>query len=295
MQAYPMPGVMQLQCLYGNNEVHFVGLRAFKLPHGSASIVRMGTRSKRYRIEIIGLSEGAALTYSWSFGDGTTGTGSTIAHTYIVPGNYPVILTVSDGNSVAIQALQVTVAGTTLVSGELDSDGDGISDRLELLAKTDPMNAGDAPIPGGLLVVDKAGVSLSFTSSTKDSIKASIRLIVPAGVTPVGSRFTVQFGGDTEEFTTPLDTKGSVSALNATLKVKAGAIAALSLGVKGKDLSDALAGNGLTDKTTAGDRITVPVGVMIQSATGAKYVFGGDVTLLYKATAGKGGKGAKAK
>ena len=37
------------------------------------------------------------LTFSWSFGDGTTGTGSTPSHAYAAPGTYQVVLTVSDG------------------------------------------------------------------------------------------------------------------------------------------------------------------------------------------------------
>ena len=40
---------------------------------------------------------GAPLSYSWTFGDGTTGSGSTPTHTYTSPGVDQVVLTVSDG------------------------------------------------------------------------------------------------------------------------------------------------------------------------------------------------------
>jgi PKD repeat protein len=40
---------------------------------------------------------GDALTYTWDFGDGTTGTGVNVNHTYMTEGSYHVVLTVSDG------------------------------------------------------------------------------------------------------------------------------------------------------------------------------------------------------
>ncbi len=40
---------------------------------------------------------GDSLTYSWNFGDGSTGSGAAPQHTYSAPGNYSVTVTVSDG------------------------------------------------------------------------------------------------------------------------------------------------------------------------------------------------------
>jgi YVTN family beta-propeller protein len=42
--------------------------------------------------------EGDPLTYSWNFGDGSSGTGALVDHSYTAAGNYTVRLTVQDGN-----------------------------------------------------------------------------------------------------------------------------------------------------------------------------------------------------
>jgi PKD repeat protein len=43
-------------------------------------------------------ADGDALTYAWTFGDGTTGNGSIITRVYTKPGNYRALLTVMDGH-----------------------------------------------------------------------------------------------------------------------------------------------------------------------------------------------------
>ncbi|MCC9067015.1 PKD domain-containing protein [Arthrobacter cryoconiti] len=57
-------------------------------------------------------SDGASLTYSWDWGDGTPpGASATAQHTYATSGSYTVKLTVQDsmqGSAVAVQAIQVS-------------------------------------------------------------------------------------------------------------------------------------------------------------------------------------------
>ncbi|MBQ0720656.1 MAG: DUF3466 family protein [Gammaproteobacteria bacterium] len=54
--------------------------------------------------------EGAALNYSWDFMDGSSGTSANPSHEFILPGTYPVILTVTDDQgSQASSSIKITV------------------------------------------------------------------------------------------------------------------------------------------------------------------------------------------
>ncbi|MCY3021217.1 MAG: hypothetical protein NTW87_19560, partial [Planctomycetota bacterium] len=187
--------------------------------------------------------------------------------------------------------------------GEGDTDNDGISDALEALAGTDPNNASDVPVKEGAVVVDKFNAALSFTAA-KDSIKATLRLILPAGYVNTGSSVAVQFADYTECFTT-LDAKGKSPKGLATLSIKGASTTPgpvtgglLSFSVKGKDLKTGLASAGLSDRTTTGKKgetLPLPVALAIGMADGTKHVYIGSVNVLYKAVQGKSGKAAKAK
>jgi autotransporter-associated beta strand protein len=50
------------------------------------------------------------LTTSWSFGDGSTGTGATTSHSYTTPGSYTIVATVFDGASQVQSTAVITVA-----------------------------------------------------------------------------------------------------------------------------------------------------------------------------------------
>jgi PKD repeat protein len=60
--------------------------------------------------------DGNPLTYAWNFGDGTTGTGVSPAHSYAKGGLYPVTLTVSDNQLTTSVATTVTVTNQVPVA-----------------------------------------------------------------------------------------------------------------------------------------------------------------------------------
>jgi len=206
-------------------------------------------------------------------------------------------LTDSNGNTSAFHAITVppgSGGGTTVDT--TDTDGDGASDVLETLAGTDPNNSSDKPLDGGVLVVDKPAISANFSATGKDSLKAVLNLVLPAGFVNANTGVNIQFGGISKNFV--LDLKGKSPKGTATVSLKGGSLlastapkaGAFTLAMKG-DLRAGLVASGFTDKTTAkdGDVVTVPVALgLIVGAN--KYVFAGQVLMVYKATQGKSGK-----
>ncbi|SDF27038.1 PKD domain-containing protein [Blastococcus aurantiacus] len=63
-------------------------------------------------------TDGTVRTHTWDFGDGSTGTGASVGHTYAAPGSYRVTLTVTDDRGATSSASRsVAVAATGTVGG----------------------------------------------------------------------------------------------------------------------------------------------------------------------------------
>jgi len=67
--------------------------------------------------------DGAIVSYLWDFGDGVTGVGATLVHTYASPGQYTVTLTVTDNTGKNYTSSQII----TIASSSSASTGLGIS------------------------------------------------------------------------------------------------------------------------------------------------------------------------
>jgi PKD repeat protein len=64
---------------------------------------------------VAGTGASSITSYAWTFGDGTTGTGKTLTHTFTAPNNYSVTLTVTNDRGVAASTTQsVPVGASTL-------------------------------------------------------------------------------------------------------------------------------------------------------------------------------------
>lgn len=86
--------------------------------------------------------DGQSVTWQWDFGDGTSGTGSTAAHTYAQPGSYSAVVTVTDASGMSSTAsaqisvtapnsaptANMTISGAGVAPATVMFDGTGSSD-----------------------------------------------------------------------------------------------------------------------------------------------------------------------
>ena len=82
--------------------------------------------------------DGQVVSYAWTFGDGTTGTGATPTHVYAAAGTYPVTLTVTDDSgATAVASSSVTVVANTAPSAAFTTSATGLTVSTDAAASAD--------------------------------------------------------------------------------------------------------------------------------------------------------------
>jgi PKD repeat protein len=145
--------------------------------------------------------DGDVLTYSWTFGDGGTGSGATPSHVYADNGTYSVTLTVSDGELQAQAATSAQIGNVEPVVSAI---------------------AGASLLPGG-----SYAASGSFTDPGADTWTATVDYGDGTGAQPLalsGKTFSLSHtyaaGGSFTVTVTVADDDGGVGTSRATVAVQ---------------------------------------------------------------------------
>ncbi|PLS78820.1 MAG: hypothetical protein CYG59_16480, partial [Chloroflexi bacterium] len=99
--------------------------------------------------------DGDPISYSWSFGDGSTSSSANPQHTYNIPGNFQVVLTVTDSKGASTSAAPITIsAGNNKPQVRITSPADGTRVRAE---RSLTVEASAADAEDGTLTPDRLG------------------------------------------------------------------------------------------------------------------------------------------
>jgi PKD repeat protein len=153
---------------------------------------------------------GEALSYSWSFGDGSVGTGAVATHTFTTAGTYTAVLTVTntDGYSGVVTTLTVvsaTPAQTpTVVAGGPYSGTTAAPIQFTAAGSFDPANPGTGTV--GL------SYNWNFGDGTSSAGPSPLHTFALAGTYTVTLTATSPSGGTASATVTAMITTGTVAA-----------------------------------------------------------------------------------
>jgi hypothetical protein len=210
-------------------------------------------------------ADGDLLAYIWDFGDGTAGSGASIAKTYTAAGVYTAKVTVRDDSSSAEDTVTLAINQVT------GNGGPGSS----------------------VLTVQKGALKFNLKDSTpKDSLGLSGTVPMGAGFNPAAKAVTILVGDYRKDFI--IDSKGksgtifSVSGKKARDGTFSSEALKFAVKLKNEELFDSLRALGFTNTTikTAQRISAVPVIMVIDGDA-----FSTTVNFDYKASENKSGSG----
>lgn len=83
--------------------------------------------------------DGSIVSWAWQFGDGATGSGSTVSHTYASAGTYSAVLTVTDdGGLTSVTTLTITVNANRAPTASFTLSANRLTITVNASASSDP-------------------------------------------------------------------------------------------------------------------------------------------------------------
>jgi PKD repeat protein len=234
------------------------------------------------------------LTYTWNFGDGSAAvTAASVTHAYAASGKFSATLTVVDSTAQMLTAtIPVTISPILIGTGP-DSNGDGVSDSIAILAGTNPYDPKSTPLTNPIpqpLLVKSMLIRLNFLHANRDSIQIGGTVSVAAGPTLAGSRFIFNIGGVEDAVLLNAQGRGkngNGSAVALSVRTVNGAVPAqtakVTLTLAHNTYSTALAADGLANGNVY-STVYVPVQILFQGT-----IYSTVPHLTYRALAGRRG------